>query len=412
MLLTNIHQLLQIRSALTRKVSGEEMATLPLLENAYLLTDDDRITDFGPMEFCPDNYTGETLDCTGRLVLPAWVDSHTHLVYAGDRSHEWVSRLRGKTYAEIAEAGGGILNSAQRLNDASEEELYQQAKARLNEMIRLGTGTVEIKTGYGLTLAGEVKMLRVIRRLRADSPATIRATFLAAHAIPAAYKEDKDGYLRLVIDEILPAVAKEEVADFIDVFCEEGYFSVADTVALMEAGKKYGLQPKIHVNQFTTLGGVRAAVDHGARSVDHLEELMDDDVDALRGSDTIPVALPGCSFFLGIPYTPARRLIDAGLPLAVATDYNPGSAPSGNMNLAVSLACTQMRMLPEEAINAATINAAYALGLEKEIGSVTVGKRANLIVTQPLPGFGAIPYNFGMPVVDWVILNGKLVVAW
>lgn len=383
------------------------MATLPLLENAYLLTDGDRITDFGPMEFCPDNYEGEIIDCTGRIVLPAWVDSHTHIVYAGDRSHEWVSRLQGKTYAEIAEAGGGILNSAQRLNDASEEELYQQAKARLDEIIRLGTGTVEIKTGYGLTLEGEVKMLRVIRRLRDESSATIRATFLAAHAIPAAYKNDKPGYLRLVIDEILPAIVKEKIADFIDVFCEEGYFSVADTIALMEAGKKYGLQPKIHVNQFTTLGGVRAAVDHGARSVDHLEELMDDDVAALQGSNTMPVALPGCSFFLGIPYTPARRLIDAGLPLAVATDYNPGSAPSGNMNLAVSLACTQMRLLPEEAINAATLNGAYALGLEKEVGSITVGKRANLIVTKPLPGFGAIPYNFGMPVVERVILNGK-----
>lgn len=409
MLLTNIRQLLQIRTALDHRIVGREMATLPLMENAYLLIEDGRIADFGPMDYTPTDYDGEALDCTDRLVLPSWVDSHTHLVYAGDRSGEWVDRLQGKSYAEIAAAGGGILNSAKRLNATSEEELFRQAKARLDELIRLGTGTVEIKSGYGLTLEGELKMLRVIRRLRESSPATVRATFLGAHAVPAAYKNDKAGYLRLLTAEMLPAIAAEGLADFVDVFCEEGYFSVEDAVKIMKAGAKHGLRAKVHVNQFTALGGVRAAVDCGALSVDHLEELADDDVAALRSGTTMPVALPGCSFFLGIPYTPARRIIDAGLPLAIATDYNPGSAPSGNMNLAVSLACTQMKMLPAEAINAATLNAAYAMGVEREVGSITVGKRADLIVTRSLPSLGAIPYNFGMPVVESVILNGQLV---
>ena len=405
MLLTNIHQLLQIRPAGTRYVAGADLATLPVLENAYLLIEEGRIADYGTMAYYPTDYAGETIDCTGKIVLPAWCDSHTHLVYAGDRSHEWVARLKGKSYAEIAAAGGGILNSALRLNETSEEDLYEQSKARLEALISLGTGAIEIKTGYGLTVEGELKMLRVIRRLREAYSLPVRATFLGAHALPSVFKNDKEGFLRMLIDDLLPQIAEEKLADYIDVFCEEGYFSVADTERLMAAGQRYGLPAKIHVNQFTVLGGVAAAVEHGARSVDHLEELDETDITALQGSQTMPVALPGCSFFLGIPYTPARRIIDAGLPLALATDYNPGSAPSGNMNLVVSLACTQMKMLPEEAINAATINGAYAMGLEDEVGSITVGKLANLIITKPLPGYGAIPYNFGMPVVDRVLLG-------
>ncbi len=385
------------------------MATLPVIENAYLLLEEGRIAAYGTMDQFPSDYLGETLDCSGKIVLPAWCDSHTHLVYAGDRSHEWVARLKGKSYAEIAAAGGGILNSARRLNDTPEEALYQQSRARLETLISLGTGAIEIKSGYGLTVAGELKMLRVIRRLREEYQLPVRATFLGAHALPESFKEDKEGYLKLLTEELLPQIAREGLADYIDVFCEQGYFSVSDTELLMAAGQQYGLPAKIHVNQFTVLGGVTAAVNHGARSVDHLEELDADDITALRGSATMPVALPGCSFFLGIPYTPARRMIDAGLPLAIATDYNPGSAPSGNMNLAVSMASTQMQMLPEEAINAATLNGAYAMGLEDQVGSITVGKLANLIVTKRLPSFGAIPYNFGMPVVDRVLLSGEII---
>lgn len=406
MILTNIHQLLQIRPAGTRYVAGADMAELPMLENAYLLIEEGRIAAYGTMDQFPSDYVGETMDCSGKLVLPAWCDSHTHLVYAGDRSHEWVARLKGKTYAEIAAAGGGILNSAQRLNQTSEEELFLQSKARLEALISLGTGAIEIKTGYGLTVTGELKMLRVIRRLRETYNLPVRATFLGAHALPVPFKGDKDGFLTMLIEELLPQIAAEKLADYIDVFCEEGYFSVADTERLMAAGKAHGLPAKIHVNQFTVLGGVAAAVAHGARSVDHLEELAAADITALQGADTMPVALPGCSFFLGIPYTPARRIIEAGLPLALATDYNPGSSPSGNMNLVVSLACTQMKMLPEEAINAATINGAYAMGLEDEVGSITIGKLANLIITKRLPAYGAIPYNFGMPVVEEVLLGG------
>ncbi|MFT7120210.1 MAG: imidazolonepropionase [Neolewinella sp.] len=406
MLLTNIHQLLQVRPATTRRIAGADMAKLPLINDAYLLIEDGLISDFGPMAYAPTDYTGDIIDCDGQLVLPTWCDSHTHIVYAGDRSHEWVARLEGKTYAEIAAAGGGILNSAKRLNETPEEDLYQQSKTRLETVMALGTGAIEIKSGYGLTVEGELKMLRVIRRLREEYPIPIKATFLGAHAIPANYKTDKAGYLRMLTDELMPKIAEEGLADFVDVFCEDGYFSVEDTELVMVAGIKHGLVPKIHVNQFTTLGGVAAAVQHGALSVDHLEELSEADVEALKGSETMPVALPGCSFFLGIPYTPARRLMDAGLPVALATDYNPGSAPSGNMNFALSLACTQMKMLPEEAINAATLNGAYAMGLEKELGSITVGKRANLLITEQLPSFGALPYNFGMPTVSQVVING------
>ncbi|MEO0734245.1 MAG: imidazolonepropionase [Bacteroidota bacterium] len=403
MLIKNIRELVQIRPAGQRRVAGADMRELPSLKNAYLLVEGERIVDFGPMKTCPD-YTDEIIDATGRLVLPAWCDSHTHLVYAGDRSGEWLDRLQGLSYAEIAAKGGGILNSAKTLNDTPEEELYAQSSQRMEQIIRHGTGAVEIKSGYGLTVAGELKMLRVIRRLAENYLVRVKATFLGAHAVPEAY--NKESYLHLLAEELLPQVAEAGLADYIDIFCETGYFNVADTTRMLAAGRRFGLPGKVHVNQFTTLGGVRTAVEHGALSVDHLEELTDGDIAALQGSATMPVALPGCSFFLGIPYTPARRLIDAGLPLALATDFNPGSAPSGNMFFAVILACTQMGMLPAEAINAATLNGAYAMGLEAEVGSITVGKRANLLVTHPVASVAALPYAFGDDHVEHVILNG------
>ncbi|MEM1356659.1 MAG: imidazolonepropionase [Bacteroidota bacterium] len=409
MLFKNIHQLLQIRPVDQRWVAGSDMAELPHIEDAFLITEGDRIVAFGPMAKCPASHPGEVIDATGRILLPAWCDSHTHLVYAGNRENEWLARLQGHSYAEIAANGGGILNSARLLNETSEEELYEQSRHRLEAVMRMGTGAAEIKSGYGLTVEGELKMLRVIRRLKENYPVAIKATFLGAHALPAIYQDDKATYLRVLIDKLLPRIAKEGLADYVDVFCEKGYFSVADTIQLMEAGNKHGLQPKIHVNQFTALGGVAAAVANNALSVDHLEELMDADITALQDSQTMPVALPGCSFFLRIPYTPARRLLAAGLPLALATDYNPGSAPSGNMNLVVSLACSQMGLLPAEAINAATLNGAYAMGLETELGSVTVGKRANLLLSEPLPSFTALPYSFGENLLTHVMIGGNFI---
>ncbi|MBC6993982.1 imidazolonepropionase [Neolewinella lacunae] len=407
MLLKNIQQLLQIRPAGQAWVAGAAMAELPALDDAYLLTEGDRIAAFGPMSECPQDYAGEVTDCRGRLVLPAWCDSHSHLVYAGDRASEWLDRLRGLSYAEIAARGGGILHSAQLLNATSEDELYAQSRVRLARVLAQGTGALEIKSGYGLTVAGELKMLRVIRRLAAEYPVAIRATFLGAHALPAAYAQDKTAYLRMLTEELLPQIAAEGLADYVDIFCEKNYFDVADTERVLAAGQRFGLAGKIHVNQFTALGGVAAGVAYGARSVDHLEVLEAEDLAALRGSTTMPVALPGCSFFLGIPYTPARRIIDAGLPLALATDYNPGSSPSGNMNFVVSLACTQMKLLPNEAINAATLNGAYAMGLEAELGSITVGKRANLLLTRPVPSLAALPYAFGESSVERVLLSGR-----
>ena len=408
-LFTNIRSLLQVREPGIQLVAGPDLAELPTLENAWLATAGGRITGFGPMGTVPGpGEATEVVDCTGRLVLPGWCDSHTHIVYAGDRSGEWLGRLKGMSYAEIAERGGGIVNSAQLLQETAEEDLYEQSRVRLERLLALGTGAIEIKSGYGLTLAAELKMLRVIRRLRETYPVPIRATFLGAHALPPEFRRDKAGYVDRIIHEMLPAIAEEGLADYVDVFCEQGYFDVADTERILEAGNKYGLPGKIHVNQFTTLGGVAAGVKHGALSVDHLEELAEGDLIALRDSATMPVALPGCSHFLGIPYTPGRRLIDAGLPLALASDYNPGSCPSGNMNLVVSLACTQMKLLPAEAINAATINGAYAMGLGGEVGSITAGKRANLLITEPMESYVGLPYRFGEDMLWRVYLEGEL----
>ncbi len=405
-LFKNIKELVQVRTANLSFVSGKEMKELPTIKNAYLLIENDRIVDFGSMDDCPLTQTDEIIDATGKMILPTWCDSHTHIVYAGNREGEFVDRINGMSYEEIANRGGGILNSAKKLNEISEEALYLESEVRVKEVINLGTGAVEIKSGYGLTVASELKMLRVIKKLKDNYPIEIKATFLGAHAVPADFKGNKEGYLQMLIDELIPKIAAENLAEYIDIFCETGYFSVADTELILEAGKKYGLVPKIHVNQFNAIGGVQAGIKFNALSVDHLEEMRDEDIEALKGTKTMPVALPSCSYFLSIPYTPARKMIDAGLPLALATDYNPGSTPSGNMNFVISTACIKMKLTPEEAINAATINGAYAMGLEKEVGSITIGKQANLILTKPINSYAFIPYSFGCNQIEKVYLKG------
>ena len=406
-LLTNIKELLQVREISVAKVNGLEMKQLPTLKNAWLLLEDDIILDFGTMETSPNIPVSKTIDCTGKMVLPAWCDSHTHLVYAGNRETEFVDRINGLSYQEIAQKGGGILNSAQKLQATSEEELFQQSSVRLKEVMRLGTGAIEIKSGYGLTTEAELKMLRVAKKLERHYPITVKTTFLGAHAIPKEYKGNKEGYVNLICSEMIPKVAEETLADFVDIFCEEGYFTVEDTDRILSEAKKYNLVPKIHVNQFTALGGVAMGVKHDALSVDHLEVITEEDIESLQGSQTMPVALPSCSYFLSIPYTPGRQLIDAGLPLALATDYNPGSTPSGNMNFVVSTACIKMKLTPEEAINAATINGAYAMGLSQTHGSITKGKKAHLIITKEIPSYGYLPYAFGSNLIEKVLLNGK-----
>ncbi|MFV9550361.1 imidazolonepropionase [Algibacter sp. PT7-4] len=405
-LFKNIKELLQVRIAPVSFVSGKEMNLLPSIKNAYLLVKDGLISDFGSMLDCPE-VNGNVIDATGKMILPSWCDSHTHIVYAGNREAEFVDRINGLSYEEIANRGGGILNSAKKLQETPEDVLYKQSKTRLEEVMQLGTGAVEIKSGYGLTKEAELKMLRVIKKLKANYPIEIRSTFLGAHAVPESFKGNKAGYLKLLIEEVIPEVAKQNLAEYIDIFCETGYFSAADTELILKAGEVYGLTPKIHVNQFTAIGGVQVGVKYKARSVDHLEEMRDLDIEALKNTNTMPVALPGCSYFLSIPYTPARKMIDAGLPIALATDYNPGSAPSGNMNFVVSAACVKMKMTPEEAINAATINGAYAMGLESKLGSITKGKQANLILTKPLTSYGFIPYAFGNNQIEQVFVNGK-----
>ncbi|WNH13145.1 imidazolonepropionase [Thalassobellus suaedae] len=409
-LFKNIKELIQVHEASIAFVSGKDMNVLPTIKGAFLVVEDGLITDFGTMENCPSNDFYEVIDATGKMILPAWCDSHTHIVYAGNREGEFVDRIKGLSYEEIANNGGGILNSAKKLQETSEPDLYDQSKARLEEVMHLGTGAVEIKSGYGLTLESELKMLRVIKCLQENYPIEVKATFLGAHAVPATYKNDKSGYLSLLIDKVLPKVAKENLAQYIDVFCETGYFTVADTERILKAGKKYGLTPKIHVNQFTAIGGIQAGVKFNALSVDHLEIMRDEDINALKNTTTMPVALPSCSYFLSIPYTPVRQMIDAGLPLALATDYNPGSAPSGNMNFVISTACIKMKMTPEEAINAATINGAYAMGLENKLGSITKGKQANLILTKPINSYGFIPYAFGNNQIESVFIKGKEII--
>lgn len=408
-LIINIKELLQVRESSIDKVSGLEMSLLPIIENAYLLIENDIIVDYGLMETCPQIEAEQTIDANGKVILPTWCDSHTHLVYAGNRIQEFVDRINGLTYEEIASRGGGILNSAKKLNETSEDALYSQSKIRLEEIIQQGTGAVEIKSGYGLTVDGELKMLRVIKKLAENYPIKIKATFLGAHAFPAEFKDNQEGYIDIIINEMLPKIAQENLADFIDVFCETGYFSVQQTEKIMTAGKKIGLIAKIHVNQFTAINGIEACVRNEALSVDHLEIVTNNDIEALKNTKTMPVALPSCSYFIGIPYSPARQIIDAGLPIAIATDFNPGTSPSGNMNFVVAAAAIKMKMTPAEAINAATINGAYAMNISNTHGSITRGKKANFIITKPLDTYQELVYSFTSNLIDSVYIEGILV---
>ncbi|MBN8649906.1 MAG: imidazolonepropionase [Cytophagales bacterium] len=408
MLITHIHKLVQVREQTQGVVSGAAMRVLPELENAYLLISKGVITDFGLMDNLSSGIkAATTLNASGRLVLPSFVDSHTHLVFAATREEEFVMKLKGATYQEIAAAGGGILNSARKLQLATEDELFEKALTRVAEIISTGTGAVEIKSGYGLTTKDELKMLRVARRLGEQTPLTVKTTLLGAHAVPK--DKSKEHYIEEVINEMIPAAAEQNLADYIDVFCEAGFFSPDETERIVEAGKQHGLVPRLHANQLGRSGGVQVGVKTKAISVDHLENIGTEEIEALKGSSTMPVSLPGAAFFLGLPFTPARQLIDAGLPLAIATDYNPGSAPGGSMPFNISLACMKMRMLPEEAINAATINTAYTLNLLQSHASITKGKVANVFITKPMRSVAAIPYGYSNNPVSQVILNGKLI---
>lgn len=401
LLFLNIRQLVQIRPPEASLLRGDDMASLPVQQNAFLLVENGKIARFGPMEEAPTR-ADEVIDASGRFLFPCWVDSHTHLVFAGSREGEFADRIRGLSYQEIAARGGGILNSARRLQETSEEALFDLALARLESVRALGTGALEIKSGYGLSVEAELKMLRVIRRLKEASSAPIKASFLGAHALPESHRNNREGYLRLLIDELLPRIAAEGLADYMDAFCEKVAFSPEEVDRLLEAAQRYGLRGKIHCNQFYALGGIEVAVRHNALSVDHLEVVEDADILALQGSNTIATLLPSAPFFLNDSYPPARKLLDAQLPLALATDFNPGSSPSGNMPLAIALACIKMRMLPEEAINAATLNGAFALELEHCCGSITPGKRADLILTKPMPSLAYLPYAFGNNMIERV----------
>ncbi|MEO1262381.1 MAG: imidazolonepropionase [Bacteroidota bacterium] len=405
-LVKNIQQLVQVEeSPRTSPIPGSQLARLPTIDNAFLLAENGYIKDFGNMENCPDR-ADEIIDATGRMVFPCWVDSHTHLVFAKSRESEWVDRIKGLSYEEISNKGGGILNSARRLQETPEEVLFEQACERLEEVKSFGTGAIEIKSGYGLTVESELKMLRVIRRLKEGSDMGVKASFLGAHSVPMQFRNgNRQSYIDLIINRMLPQIADEGLADYIDVFCEKVAFSVAEMEQVLEAGAKYGLKPKVHVNQFYCLGGIAAAVKHGAVSVDHLEVVNDDDIAALQGSSTIPTLLPSAPFFLNDHIPPARKLIDADLPVALATDFNPGTTPSGRMPFVLSLACIQMRMLPEEAINAATLNGAFALEWANEYGSIARGKRANFFMTKPMPSVAYLPYAFGSNLVERVIIQ-------
>jgi len=407
-ILINIKKLCQIRPNTMEFVKGQSMADLPCIDNAFLLIENGKIADFGSM----DNIHGwdisgvaEVIDAEGKMVLPAWADSHTHLVFAASREEEFVDKIKGLSYQEIAEKGGGILNSAKKLANCSEEELYDSAWKRLQEIKATGTGAVEIKSGYGLSYEAELKILRVIKELKKESDLTIKATFLGAHAFPAEFKENQNAYVDLVIEKMLPEIAKNELADFIDVFCENNYFSVAQMERIIDAGANFGLKAKVHVNQFNVLGGIKSAVNKAALSVDHLEVMSNEDIAALKNSSTMPTFLPSCSFFLNLPYGPAKKLIENDIPFALASDYNPGSTPSGNIPFVMSLAAINMKLLPEQSINACTLNSAYAMGLQKELGSITIGKKANLIITKTIPSLAYIPYSFGKSCIEKVILN-------
>ena len=407
-LITNIKSLVQVEDTAREAVCGKDMAEVKTIENAYLLIEDDKIADFGTMDTLSEN-ADMTIDAKQRFVLPSFCDSHTHLVYAGSREIEYIDKIRGLSYEEIAKRGGGIINSAKRLQEASEDELFEDAKQRLEEIISYGTGAVEIKSGYGLTTEAELKMLRVIRRLKEASPLTIKANFLGAHGVPLEYRGRQGDFVNLVIDEMIPQVAKENLAEFIDVFCDTGFFTVEETARMLEAGTKHGLVPKIHANELDYSGGIEVGVKYGALSVDHLECVGEKEIATLKTSKTMPTILPGAAFFLNMPYSPARKMIEAGLPVAMASDFNPGSSPSGNMQMVLTFACVNYRLTPQEAINATTINSAYAMGISRTHGSIAKGKQANFYITKDIPTIEYIPYYYGTNKVERTFLNGKQV---
>ena len=407
-LIINIKELLQIRDRNISFLSAKEMDTLPSINNAYLLIENGKISEFGKMSEISKIDNVETIDAKNKIVLPCWCDSHTHSVYTGNRSDEYLQRIKGVSYQEIANNGGGILKSSRQINSISEDELFFESKNRIEKLIKYGTGSLEIKTGYGLSYDGELKMLKVIKRLKESLPIQIKSTFLGAHAIPKNYK--KEEYFRLVLDEMLPDFAKDELIDFVDIFCEKNYFSAEDTKILCNKASELGIASKIHVNQFNSIGGVKVAVDCGALSVDHLEVINKSDINVLKQSKTIPVLLPGCSFFLGIEYADAKTLLSNEIPFAIASDYNPGSSPSGNMNFILSLACNKLKLTTEQAINAATINGAYAMGLSHKTGSITKGKIANVVITSEIESINDLPYFYGDNLVDKILINGEEII--
>jgi imidazolonepropionase len=410
LLLKNIKTLVQVRESGVDRISGSEMKVLPCIDNAWLAIDNGVIADFGSMDDFPgitDWKDLEVIDADGKIVMPSYADSHTHIVYAGNRESEFVDRINGLSYDEIFQKGGGILNSAKRLQTSTEEELLEQALVRLNEVILQGTGSIEIKSGYGLSIESEMKILRVIKKIKELNIIPIKATFLGAHALPTEYKQDKKGYIELIVKEMLPRIAREHLADFIDVFCEKGYFNAEETKYILTEGKRYGLVGKVHAEQMSHSDGIKTGVDCGAISVDHLEFCNDEDIFHLKNSKTMPTVLPGAAFFLGLPLPPARHMIDSGLAIAFASDFNPGSCPSGNMNFMMSLGCIQYKLTPEEVINASTINSAYAMNLSNEVGSITIGKKANFFITKPISSYAFIPYSFGSNLIESVYLNGK-----
>jgi imidazolonepropionase len=409
-LLINIKNLLQVRDLETSYVSGKEMSVIPSIKSAYLLIDKGIIKDFGEMKNSPKNLENfNIVDCKGKMVLPSWCDSHTHIVYAGNRSNEFIDRIKGLSYNEIANNGGGILNSVDILRSTNEEDLLKQSSNRIKEVINQGTGAIEIKSGYGLNLQSEKKMLQVISKIKKQNDIIVKSTFLGAHAFPREFTNNKKGYIDLIVNRMMPEYYEARLIDYVDIFCEKGYFNIEQSESILSRAKELGIKSKIHVNQFNSFGGIKLALKYNALSVDHLEVLTDQDLIDLKGGSTIPVALPTCSYFLGINYTPARKIIDNGLPLAIASDYNPGSSPSGNMNFVVSTACIKMKLTAEEAINAATINGAYAMGISDKVGSITKGKIANLIVTENISSINEIPYSFGSKKISKVILAGKII---
>jgi len=423
-LITNIKKLVQVEEKPRKWVAGAEMSKLNCIENAFLLIDDGKIDNFGTMEdylkpetwalsACKiDSIVGaeiKHINARGKMVFPSFADSHTHLVYAGSREIEYIDKIKGLSYEEIAKRGGGILNSAKRIAEATEEELYEQALLRVNEIIRQGTGAVEIKSGYGLSTEMELKMLRVIKRLKETTPLQIKATFLGAHAVPTQYKGRQSEYVDLIVNEMLPKVASEKLADYVDVFCDKGFFTVEETEKILKKAQQLGLRPKIHANELDFSGGVQIGVKYNALSVDHLEYVGEEEINALKGSETMPTILPGAAFFLNLEYAPARKMIDAGLPVAIASDFNPGSSPSGNMKLMMSFGCVNHRLITEEVINATTINSAYAMGLSNDLGSIARGKRANVFITKEIPTIEYMPYAYGSDLIETVILNGQLI---